>query len=749
MDTNVQYVGPWGGNVGKYWDDGVHTGVREITLVYTTCIESIHVTYDNNGKSFRGVKHGGMGGTKSAQIKLHFPEEVLIGVSGHYCQVVRGGFPVIRSLSFKSNRRTFGPFGVEEGTPFNFSANGGKHIVGLYGRSGWVLDSIGFFLSNPKPKQFQRIQMWFEGSNLRAVKDDERKKTKGSKGKGYSWGDTNVQYVGPWGGNVGNYFEDGVHTGIREITLVYTTCIDSIRVTYDNDGKSLCAVKHGGMGGTKSAQIKLHFPKEILIGVSGHYCPLVHGGFPVIRSLSFKSNRRTFGPFGVEEGTPFNFSTNGREHIVGIYGRSGWVLGSIGFFLSNPKPKLFQRIKMTFKGFNLHHAVKDDERKKIKGSKGLYFQQFLRLIMDKSILLRPWGGNGGDEWDDGAHSGVREITLLHGSCIDSIQVTYDNHGKLFLEEKHGGIGGNEICSDEILIGVSGHYCPVVYGGSPVIRSLTFKSNKRTFGPFGVEEGTPFNFLANGGHIVGLFGRSGWFLDSLGFCLSDLKPSLFQRFQIRIKRVNPLAIKDGEHNKTKSSKGYRGFYFQQFLRLVMDKSILLRPWGGNGGDEWDDGVHGGVREITLVHGGCINSIQVTYDNHGKPFLEEKHGGIGGTKYAQIKLQFPDEILIGVSGHYCPLFYGGSPVIRSLTFKTNRRTFGPFGVEEGTPFNFFANGGHIVGFVGRSGWFLDSLGFCLSNLKPSLFQRFQIMCKGVNPLSIKEGKSSKGYTYRRGI
>ncbi|MFS7974418.1 putative jacalin-like lectin domain-containing protein [Helianthus anomalus] len=146
---------------------------------------------------------------------------------------------------------------------------------------------------------------------------------------------------------------------------------------------------------------------------------------------------------------------------------------------------------------------------------------------------------------------------------------------------------------------------------------------------------------------------------------------------------------------------------------MDKSKQLGPWGGNGGDEWEDGAHNGVREITLVYGSCIDSIRVTYDNNGKPFLAEKHGGFGGTKTAQIKLQFPEEILVSVSGHYCRV--------------TNKRTLGPFGVEEGTPFNFSTNGGRIVGFYGRSGWFLDSLGFYLSSPKPSLCQRVWAMFK----------------------
>jgi hypothetical protein len=99
-----------------------------------------------------------------------------------------------------------------------------------------------------------------------------------------------------------------------------------------------------------------------------------------------------------------------------------------------------------------------------------------------------------------------------------------------------------------LLGVSGYYSPVVYGAGPVIRSLTIKTNQRTVGPFGVEEGTPFNFLTNGGHIVGLYGRSGWFLDSLGLYLSPPKPNLFQRIQMKFKGFNNS--KDGEYKKTK-------------------------------------------------------------------------------------------------------------------------------------------------------------------------------------------------------
>ncbi|CAL9009850.1 unnamed protein product, partial [Prunus brigantina] len=157
-----------------------------------------------------------------------------------------------------------------------------------------------------------------------------------------------------------------------------------------------------------------------------------------------------------------------------------------------------------------------------------------------------------------------------------------------------------------------------------------------------------------------------------------------------------------------------------------KTIEVGPWGGNGGADWDDGIYNGVREITLVYGHCIDSISVVYDRNGKPVKAETHGGRGGNQTAEIKLQYPDEYLVGASGHYCPMMFGIGPrLIRSLKFQSNRRTFGPYGIEEGTPFTFTVDGGKIVGLKGRSGWYLDAIGFHVVSPPPTkkLFQSIQ--------------------------
>jgi hypothetical protein len=81
--------------------------------------------------------------------------------------------------------------------------------------------------------------------------------------------------------------------------------------------------------------------------------------------------------------------------------------------------------------------------------------------------------------------------------------------------------------------------------------------------------------------------------------------------------------------------------------------------------------------------------------------------------QVKLDYPDEFLTSIHGHYGCLIEWGPVFVRSLTFESNRKTYGPFGTEQGTYFSFPMAGGKIVGFHGKSGWYLDAIG---AYLKP---------------------------------
>lgn len=86
------------------------------------------------------------------QVKLDCPDEFLTSIHGHYGCLNEWGPVFVRSLSFESNRKTYGPFGTEQGTYFSFPMAGGK-IVGFHGKSGWYLDAIGAYLK-PVEKQY-------------------------------------------------------------------------------------------------------------------------------------------------------------------------------------------------------------------------------------------------------------------------------------------------------------------------------------------------------------------------------------------------------------------------------------------------------------------------------------------------------------------------------------------------------------------------------------------------------------------
>lgn len=55
----------------------------------------------------------------------------------------------------------------------------------------------------------------------------------------------------------------------------------------------------------------------------------------------------------------------------------------------------------------------------------------------------------------------------------------------------------------------------MYMGPNVIKSLTFYTNKRTYGPYGEEQGASFTTKLKEGKIVGIHGREGLFVDALG------------------------------------------------------------------------------------------------------------------------------------------------------------------------------------------------------------------------------------------
>uniref|UniRef100_A0A1D1ZBN3 Agglutinin n=1 Tax=Anthurium amnicola TaxID=1678845 RepID=A0A1D1ZBN3_9ARAE len=140
-----------------------------------------------------------------------------------------------------------------------------------------------------------------------------------------------------------------------------------------------------------------------------------------------------------------------------------------------------------------------------------------------------------------------------------------------------------------------------------------------------------------------------------------------------------------------------------MSLVQNGDILIKigPRGDvySKCDDWDEVCYGSVQQILVMHGKAINSIQMAYNLNGVVALAHRHGG-DGDKFDCISLE-PWETLTGVSGHYAPVDETYFPAVRSIKFVSNRTSYGPFGVEEGTPFSFKLDSGVTFGgFHGRS-------------------------------------------------
>lgn len=113
----------------------------------------------------------------------------------------------------------------------------------------------------------------------------------------------------------------------------------------------------------------------------------------------------------------------------------------------------------------------------------------------------------------------------------------------------------------------------------------------------------------------------------------------------------------------------------------------------------------------VQGDELTSSHLRLDRSSKMLYSavvSMHDDVVLCIYMQIDLCRFDESLTEISGTTGPA-YNIDNLVKSLKFVTNKRTYGPYGRDEGTPFRVkVMNNGHVAGFFGRSGDCLDAIG-----------------------------------------
>lgn len=104
--------------------------------------------------------------------------------------------------------------------------------------------------------------------------------------------------------------------------------------------------------------------------------------------------------------------------------------------------------------------------------------------------------------------------------------------------------------------------------------------------------------------------------------------------------------------------------------------------------------------------------------------------------QIVFDFPFEILTYITGYFGTAMFMGPTAVKSLTFHTTKRKYGPFGDEQGVFFSSGLADGMIVGFHGRSGWYIDSIGVHVLEGKVSLSQNAASDSKSESDMELTE-------------
>ncbi|XP_010533571.1 PREDICTED: jacalin-related lectin 3 isoform X2 [Tarenaya hassleriana] len=585
--------------------------------------------------------------------------------------------------------------------------------------------------------------------------------------------------VGPWGGQSGSPWDDGVYSSVRQIVIAHGSGIDSIQIEYDKNGKSVWGDKHGGKGGNKFDKVKLEYPDEYLTSVHGTYGSFDVWGTLCVRSLTFESNRRKYGPFGSESGTYFSLPKS-EAKIVGFHGKTGWYLDAIGVHIQPLHKENSSKIALPAQ----YHVTNGNEKLEysvIQGSVGQSFDIVVAVKQKDSTLLPsvprdqavtetkhkladpekshpktegvssnleeggktygPWGGTGGTMFDDGSFTGIRQINLSRNVGIVSIKACYDRNGQVVWGSKHGGTGGfkhDKVVFDfpsEVLTRITGTYGSLMYMGPNVIRSLTFYTNKGKHGPYGEEQGPSFTNKIGEGKIVGFLGREGLFLDAIGVhvheCkITPLKPSPYNAIVPHNSQIAEIENSPWANKLVLAGYGQS----EEVSRGVVKEPAPCGPgpWGGEGGKPWDDGVFSGIKQIFVTRGEtAITSIQVEYDRNGQSVWSVKHGGNnnGGVATHRIKLECPHEVLTCLSGYYGPVSNSDTTkVVKSVSFYTSRGKYGPYGEENGTYYTSTKTEGKVVGFHGRSSSYLDAIGVhmqhWLGNHKPYKSSYFKL-------------------------
>ena len=195
--------------------------------------------------------------------------------------------------------KQYGPYGTGLPGPSDFTVTGA--VSGLFGRSGHLLDALGFHLLTPCAwKPLYSATTIFGGKGGDAF-DDELPCRKGTP-----------------------------ILKIRSLTIRHGTNIDALQTIYLlADGSTYETPHHGGGGGNPTTIC--FADDEQIAQISGKAGPSQFIDMLLLETRNSAGEKKTYGPFGTGLPGPPDFTINGI--IYGFFGRSSTMLNAVGFYV--------------------------------------------------------------------------------------------------------------------------------------------------------------------------------------------------------------------------------------------------------------------------------------------------------------------------------------------------------------------------------------------------------------------------------
>ncbi|XP_078167866.1 mannose/glucose-specific lectin-like [Carex rostrata] len=296
---------------------------------------------------------------------------------------------------------------------------------------------------------------------------------------------------------------------------------------------------------------------------------------------------------------------------------------------------------------------------------GVYVRQSNGTITKEGPFL----GDGGivKRMDPTCITRIVKIRIYHGYQINGLIVNFERNGTT---QCTGLWGKNEGTLDEINFKTNEYIKSVKgnYGSTSMLNSLVLVTNLDVYGPYGMGEGQSFEHTSQNGQIISFFA-----------C-------------VRMNHVIDLGV--------------------HIQVPTISKSVLCGGSGGSARDVDDVSAISRIWDVKIRYDDTIHALSVGYVLNEYSYKETPLWGGETGKLAKIDLRYEDiKSVRGYVGYFGDIF-----TVRSLQLITNYgRSYGPYGKEEGTPFELSAFDGRIIGFHGRSGEYLNGIGVYVKWIK----------------------------------